>query len=276
MRCWLGLVALCACNQVFGLDGTRVAPAGDALPDAPPKCPMIGMTPAFSHPSTVVISNGCTAYYVSERHDFALADCNVVMQGPPDSTMLTAAMLPSSAYREPRLDPEGTAALFLQEDGGGAPLEWDVLGYDGATWANIMTLPMAAVSTGGDYYLAFGAPSRWASGAHVIAQRNDGALVEFAASGGNWSSGTVISTLGMSGAGLIGASLTPDGQRMVFSAPSGIYYSDRTSIDGTFGTATRIEVMGLPQDQVFAPFLTEDCGKLYYADTSGTVYVVAQ
>jgi hypothetical protein len=272
MRCWLGLVALCACNQIFGLDSTKVSNTMDVRP--PPMCPPIGQTPTFTQPASVLLSNNCSAVIVDAKETFALADCSVVEQGPPN--MLTMANVPTG-YQSPRLEPEGTAAFFEKFDSMGVPLEWDLLTYDGSSWGNPMTLPMLAFSMTSDYYTHFGAPSQATGGAHVIGQRNDGMLVEFSSTDPtSWSQVGVISTLGPAAVNVVAASLTPDGRRLVFAAPGGIYYSDRQTIGDQFAPATQLAIMGLPSVDGSLPYLTGDCGDLYYADMGGTAYSVAQ
>jgi hypothetical protein len=91
-------------------------------------------------------------------------------------------------------------------------------------------------------------------------------LTEYRGANGVWATAATVdsSTLGVAPAG--GSWLSSDGLRVVFPAMAGgLYYARRAVPNGPFGTALEIYVTTTGQAY---PFMTADCGRLYYEDTS--------
>jgi hypothetical protein len=271
------LLAVAGCNQVFGLQPTRLVDA--AYYDAKPaQCPAIGTVPTFSR-TDIFYSPNCLSYFPAEA-GVGLADCSPVLQGPPDSATLTPATVPSIYYVHPRPAPEGDRAIFAHVSSSTLrPDEIDLLTYNGQAWGNPTKMPIDATAVDD-----VGAPSRSTGGAHVVATAANGTMfLEYVASGGTWTQLPAIlpTALGLAGSSYVGdASLTPDGRRMVFFCQqtqgelAALYYADRASIGDAFGMASKIAVDAVV-GAIDHPYLSEDCGRLYFTDSS-TIFVATQ
>jgi len=275
------LLLLCACNQIFDLHKTKLRfPDGAAKAD--PMC-TDGSLPAFGVASRVVIANQCTSYSPAESIDLAMSSCGYIFAGAIDSDTTSALQLPSSNgdyFSDGRLAPEGDRLIarrfnMLQQAQG-----YELFVSSNGVWTHDKTLPFS-VSTVVDV----GMPSRFDPGAHVMMRQTDGKLHERVDDGSNtWPERAAYDAgmlTGDTSAYVMMASLTPDGRRMVFKAnllggdgPTHIMYVERSSIDVAFsGPGQALDVPG----QVGSnwPYLTENCGKLYYSDLS-TIYVAEQ
>ena len=242
-------------------------------------CPQITTLPTFRGLPVRVFSNNCIGYTVDELHDFGVGDCCPVVEGPADTSAPTASTLPTAdpsctLWRYPRLDPEGTGAIFLDV----AANTYDYVTYDGTKW----TKSVALTAISATIYDSVGAPSRWSAGAHVIARNmTTGGFDEFVQTNGVWSAAQPITTLMFTGSTKTGASLTPDALRMVFEGIEAftglthVYYADRPTPTSAFSAARVLPFPGAPP-QAFEPFLTEDCGTLYYGDSDGTIWAARQ
>src|SRR5512140_17236 len=125
------LLALCACNRVFGLGDveSRDARLFDSLPDAQPTCPTTtGVVPRFSPILHQVIDQDCFEYQTSES--FAVAMCrsnltSAVSQGPIDTPLQPIAEIPPVAsghlWQNVRVSPEGDV-LYLDDVNLAAPI----------------------------------------------------------------------------------------------------------------------------------------------------------
>jgi hypothetical protein len=275
------LLALCACNQVFDLHRTHLAlPDGAAKPD--PTCPDSG-PPRLGVTSHVVLSKSCNAYSPAETMDLALTSAGTfIYTGPIDSDMVSLLNLPtaSSEYlQDARLGPEGDRLIVLRVNSNAFPLSYELFRSDAGVWTHDSTLPIAASTT-----LTIGVPSRFAAGAHVVVSRTDG-FHELVDDGtGTWPERHFYDATMLTpdpSAVVSEASLTPDGLRMVFfgwglagDGVKHVWFAQRLSIDDPFTLpAQPIDVPG--QVDAYAPYLTENCGKLYYSDNS-TIYLSEQ
>ena len=131
------MLALGACNQVFGLAPTTALPPIDAQQfdapaDAPYACPPLGQQPTFSAFFHQIISTGdCVGYSLSApAMDLAIAMCvdsiagamSVrVNQGPIDMSLGDTQLISSGGpfdYASAVVAPEGDQ-LWVNRNGGG-------------------------------------------------------------------------------------------------------------------------------------------------------------
>ena len=213
------LLAMCACNRVFGIAATVAWDAGqyDATIDAPYACPPLGTTPVFS-PQLHQIQANCTSYSASAVTGRAVASCieaseRVVSEGPLDGPFVAIAVVPapnnSLTVSEPHLAPDGDLLFVSTFDlvkATGAFLQFQRSAN--GDWTRIADLPgnglgrVTAPTRGPDRHLLY-----------LVGLTSD--IEEWADGTGAW---TKIAThpLGELGISSIGPTwLSPDGLRIV-------------------------------------------------------------
>lgn len=210
----------------------------------------------------------------------ATAQCKfndiLVADGPIDG-VLTASIVSSPpttvGLYDPRLAPDGDRMLVARIDSS-STANYNVALYDrtGATWAFRQ-----------DVYVAPG------SSTEVLhsTPASDGRFLLYTASAGqtfsefaetspqNWTIVATHTTAELGVAGMFPANLSPDGLRIVFqgtglSSVYGIYYADRANVGVPFNPASLLAASYLPD-----PFMTSDCGRLYF-DAIGTTFYAQQ
>jgi hypothetical protein len=276
------LFALCACNQVLGID--RTTHPLDARIDAPFACPQLGKAPQFSITPMTVLARQCDQYTLGLASDIALAYCytpqgSFVEQGQVDGELQPVPELSPglSSYTRPRLSPEGDqlVTLTFASPGGG------FVRYrrSGTSWtADATAFTMPAQITVNDQVVLLSTPSRGPN-RRMLALLNPGRIDELSDDGSD--------TLGFvkeytpASLGLMpdidGPMLSPDGLRAVFRGVSadatkvGVWYMDRPAITSDFGAPQLVS--GIPD--VTDPFLTEDCGRMYFS-TGGSIWYAQQ
>ena len=272
------LILLAGCDLVFQIKPPPAAGDGGGSDDpgrdatgTPGTCPPIGTAPAFTPNPTTLYDHSC-AYTESVDKQLAVGDCiGGDMEGPPG--MLDAPLQIDNpgalTLRSMRLSPEGDRLLV---DAGGTARMYV---RNGSRWENPETLPL---TIGVNDFAS--TPSALAE-RHVIIGRNDynpGRFEEWRDNGdGTWDKpyDYTPATFGLTSVGH--ASLSRDGRRLVFGGNSSagtsdsIYYSDRQSIADPFTSAVEIPVVDA---HPFFPFLTEDCGHLYFGDPFSFMVVV--
>lgn len=270
----VALVAVCACNQTFGLHDTRTAV------DAAPRCPAIGTPPVFRAAFHQVTDQWCYQYSPSPDANLALAICNDggtrVESGPIDQPLAPLDLVQLAgcdfSTASPRLAPEGDRA-FVHAAGFGCPLAqgWYELARVDATWA---VLGPIGISEGDLLDSVTRAPHRHAmlntkGELHEVVQRDDG----------GWDDQLppyTTSTLGLTmlqGA----ANLSPDGLHLVLHdvTPDGhgtLYYADRPTLDDRFSMPVPQPDWPDTRDAV----ITDDCSRLYFSGVQRVFFMEEQ
>jgi len=256
------VVAAMGCNQIYGLDPTILEQ------DKPPVCPPLGTAPRFSTTVQIATTQNCVDYSPSTRTGTAMAVCYdappyvaPIMFGPQDNLAHAVGLADDARLGRPRLAPEGDEAFVMREL---APDDFAItlVRHDGARWTAAGDLPIRIGSQD-----SFGTPS--VRGDRRVLVRTD-ALHELAeANTGTWAIArtTTLAELGV--LSIHSPNLSEDGLRLVFAASLGgqevVMYTDRDSIDAAFRPA--VQLANIPP-QRRTPYLTADCGRLYYSTTT--------
>lgn len=265
----LMLLALCACNQVFGLEETGLRDGAGI--DAPFSCPPLGTPPAFNRSLYQLPGRGCRELTLSPSTGRMTGLCypgtatgtSFIGEGPIDGELtpiLTA--VPPQSFFAPRLTPDGQRLFVIK--------------YDSS-----LTSEQEYTRTGSGWMLTNPAPFRngpistFAEGNRVLIQRTAG-WEELVESNGTWSFERTHThdQLGVSSMSQVNMSL--DGLRLVFTgAPIGgyegaPYYADRDSVTDLFRTAVPHEGVPLTFNLTF---MTKDCGRLYLHGLDRMFYV---
>jgi len=263
----VAMLALCACNQVFGSDPVRVVDAHyfDAPIDGATHCPATGMTPVFSPQLHGVISQDCNGYEISADRGTAIAECFVtssalgVFEGPQNEALTQVSTLPISddntLFDVARLSPEGDLILLTTFN-----LTTTTTGYlsftrDATGWTQGADLPFPQFNT-------ISPPSRGPD-RRIIVYESKALGHEFHQDAdGQWSELRLV-TIGNDGRGHV-VYFSPDALRIiVFEAgisgmPQHTLYADRANRDSDFNPP--VELPAIPPGEVF---MTEDCGRVY-------------
>lgn len=258
------LLLLPGCNALYDLDATRNRDAApnqffDAPPDAPFGCP--AGEPRFKEALGQLPDAGCNSYTLASDGR-ALAACPTISQGWRDGALESVPLLPDT-LRAPRIFPEGDRAFMT-----------DVISQllhlyarSGETWSLAMTIgaPMQ--------FPDLSNPSRGPA-ARVILIEPAGAagrqLTELVESNGTLTPlySVPVSALGVTD--VVHPSLSNDGLRLVFVRAGQPFYATRPDLASRFGTATRLSTVPVG---IEFPFLTEDCGYLYFSAENRVAYV---
>ena len=282
MRWWL-LLALCACNRIFGLSPTAESKVDaqffDAPVDAPFTCPPIGTTPRFETDPHQVIYDKCFGYQRS-ANGIAKVDClNAIDMGAWDGPFAPAADLAEDAtyFRTGGwLAPDGDQ-IYMQEMGKLASVNQFARFVPNGSggWTRVDTLVFPS-----QLYLPYfiSTPTRTVP-RHAMVLDNHGYLAEVIDDGtANLQFVRAYSNLQLGIANFNGPQLSPDGLRLVIygTAPQpdgsvlqSVWYSDRPSIDADFRTFDPLPDVPLITD----PFFTEDCSRLYFSGIGSIWYV---
>jgi hypothetical protein len=287
MRFAPALLAICGCNQVFGLEQT-IPVAGDAQyfdapADAPFACPPPGQTPQFSRLLHQIPQN-CIEYSPSAAAGRAFAQCyeprQQLAEGPLDGPFTPVdafALAGGSHFDLAQLVPEGDEVIVRRwEDSSvvGRITVWHLDAAGTPTFDHDIQLPNNQTI---DSFVKFGAPSRGPLRRMIVQNgTGDPMEIEFDATGAS----TLVASykpadLGLTNIAGIAPALTPDGLRSVLyaasSTASGMFYTDRASLAETFRAASHLEhVPGAPD-----PYLTGACERLYFSSL-GSIFWVQQ
>jgi hypothetical protein len=289
MRAWI-VIALVGCNhrQAAAPDAAHDAVASPDGPNGPPvpgartpwQCPAIGTLPQFAATKQQAIA-GCTEYMESASAGIAMVTCSAVQfVGPFGGTFAKAIGLPIAGFEQ--LFPEGNQAFGRTYINPPTPpiYRWDVYTQDAfGTWGQSSSTPfMAADGTGPTKNYEFGVPSR--------ANPERQAFVHEGGTGGlptilhlvaspAWSEVQQYSMTDLGLATTTGApQLSSDGLRFVVSAVSasnqvGIFYADRATTADRFSPARLLFIAATAH-----PYLTDDCGRMYFDGSATTVVYV--
>ncbi|NVB82701.1 MAG: hypothetical protein HOV81_30270 [Kofleriaceae bacterium] len=280
MRFVVAALLLCGCNQVFGLNPTEALPPTDAQyfdapPDAPFTCPPAGTLPQFS-PVLHQIQQNCRFY--TRSADWATAECRDMptrmAQGAPDGPFASIGGLEDDfpfTYENPQLAPEGDELFVRYSDPGAATGEIKVFRRSGNSWTEAGAVSINGVTITAE--VAFGTPSRAPNRRMFVSNYDISEIREIELDATYH--GTVVATYTPQEVDTFLRSqpnLTPDGLRIIFSVGGAgrdqVGYGDRASL------ADRFTFQLLPDAPTGeTPFLTEDCGRLYFSAASSVLWV---
>jgi hypothetical protein len=278
------LLALCGCNQIFGLDQTVPVDNTtyfDAPIDAPFTCPPPGMTPQFSR-IFHQIPQRCSEYTASLTADRAVAMCfeptMQIAQGPVDGPLEPIAgfeTVNKVHYDAPKLTPEGDEVVLRIWDEGTVVGRFAMYRFEGASlvYEYDITLPGGQTI---DSFARFSPPSHGPRRRMLVQNGASGGLeeIEFDTTGASIHIASyTTASLGVSSVAGIVPSLTGDGLHMVFFAAgltsNGIFYDARESRDVPFGPASML--MNVPPTS--DPFMTESCERIYFSALGSVLWV---
>lgn len=269
MRLVVVLAALAGCNSVYDLRETAPLPPIDAQyfdapPDAPFACPPTGETPQFSRVLNQVIQN-CAELSTSTTGR-AVAYCREpvvqIAEGPTDEALVPIPELvevPPLHVDLVRYAPEGDELWVRIWHQNTVVGRIAIYRREGTTvvHSHDVTSPSGTF----DSFVRFGAPSAGPV-RRVMIRNGSQAMQEIEVD--STGASTVIDTyeatdLGVATLGIPG-NISPDGLRYVFNAGTSTYYADRASISERFSPGR--ELVNVPINP--APFMTADCGRLYF------------
>jgi hypothetical protein len=278
------LLALCACDQVFGLTATRPVDATffDAPLDAAPTC---NGTPQFSPLLHQAVFQACLYYTTSEARDLAAAACGQGSyddyDGAVDQVLSPATFMggPRPGGPElPRLTPEGDE-LWGRFQVGPSSAVFSIFTHSGEhQWSYSRDLPITNPAMDD----SVGTPTRKVAGVRhfIYWDHTNFQLVEYLYDG------TTASLLRSYTPGELASSfvqfpqLSPDGLRLIFTGslqtdPSNTVvtlYTQRATIADVFPPAVVLNTAPV----TFDPFLTADCGRLYTSGLGSIFYAQQQ
>ena len=277
----LVLVVLAGCNWVYGNDRVAAIPNADAQffdapVDAPPMCG--SSTPKFKQELfEVLVPSNCQHFSVSDN-DSVVAICQPTLYmnlyagraTDPDGLQLMVSDLPSDGQPVAiRIAPEGDFALIqiyraFDDD------FYHAVRVDPATnvWHDLG--PITAIDPHMTAFLS--TPTRGPD-RHILGWSLNNGFTEYVGDGVDWTPQIPYVSPGF-GSISNAFGLTPDGLRLVAlagidnSTPSA-RYGARTDMSQPFMTSTLLAESSSIQE----PYLTEDCGKLFFYGLDRILYV---
>jgi hypothetical protein len=262
------------CNWVYGLGDTRPIDAAipidaqyfDAPVDAPWTCPAMGTEPIFAdrYKQLATTQKDCIGYMFAADTGFGVATCNhVVMEAADGETLAPARLDPAIAYaNEPRISPDGQ--LLFVRNGNTSMVDIYKRQPDGSWLANGKKIGDAS-------YRNLSNPTRGPQRRAVQWDYNGSSyyvneLVEQPDE--SWSVVTTYTVTGVLPVSEQPLSLSSDGLRLTFlgyvgSASGGVKFMQRFSVSEPFTTLTAVTTV--PNKDLAGPFMTDDCGQLYYS-----------
>lgn len=266
------LLLLAACNQIYGLDDTRLA--GPVPPDAPPACqPAL----AFDRRYEQALLVPCQDYVPAADADRALASCNAggrayFAEGPIGKPLVEVDVetRPGMVRGAPRLAPEGDRAI-IQHFAVSVTSMYSVHERDATGWRWKYDLPLIA-----EFDDSVGTPSRRPN-AHILhARPNVGLVDEYVEDAPDaWRLARSYTTDELGTRSLYTVfNLTADGLQVIYQQASldgtlAISHAWRDSVDARFGPGVALD--GIPR-RVFDAFMTNDCGRVYFSGLSSIFY----
>ncbi|HTL34686.1 MAG TPA: hypothetical protein VL326_16270 [Kofleriaceae bacterium] len=284
----LALAHLSGCNQVFGLDDTRLVDAShpffDAPPEPPPGCPPAGTQLVFAAGLTQVVFQNCRQYIPSFTPGSAIAMCEEdngsFSYGRVDNGLLPAefdvpcAQLPNSCYQI-RSMPEGSDALLSWFEDATLSTKLTRLRRDAeGKWHSIgaFTAPFASSFLNDDWSQPTRGPER-----RLIVNAPISNPVRELKATEPYDTWVEVDRYTMAQLGTLSMTsprLTADGLHLVFkgqppSAPmQQLMIADRASITDRFNPAMTVPGIPLVDDAV----LSDDCERLYFYGLESIFY----
>jgi hypothetical protein len=285
MRVWAMCLLVAGCNPFFDISGTEPRPLVDAQyfdapADAPFACPPTGETPQFSQNLKQIVQN-CQEVSTSTTGRIA-GLCRErsaqISEGPLEGPLVPIAGFEQVAPTHidlVRYAPEGDE-LFVriwQDDSVVGRIVVVRQTASGFSIDHDVTLPAGEAT---DSFIRFGTPSGGPKRRMFIRNGSEPGIreIELDETGASTLVGSYTAAdFGVDYFGVPG-NITADGLRVVFlgSPPSSQaqpVYADRASLADRFSTARVLS--GLPYN--VTPFVTADCGRLYF-DGLGYIFWV--
>jgi hypothetical protein len=289
-------VALCACDNVFGLHQTQPllfdAKYFDAPIDAPFACPPTGTVPQFSSLLHQDIFQPITEYTISSSTMQAMGlNGGNVAAGMDDEPMQSTTGFPGGMFcgscaagYHPRLAPEGNSAyiIFAPSPAIYPPkspsLTQYLRGSDG-TWTPGSSYSVSVAATDFISSVTQAALRRIV----IYSSGTDDNFYEYAlddSSGAATLVGTHTPvTLGVEF--IQNPMLSSDGLRLVFEGSNmadafslTVYYADRSDPSQLFGTATALA--NVPASDDGQEYLNDDCSRIYVSGLGSMFYAQRQ
>ncbi len=271
----LATCVLCGCSSIFGLDRAvrRLdAQPSDAPVDAPYACPPIGTPPRFGTTLRPAGVGDCYDYSIGTAANVAMAMCNSAPSfGAVDQPLLPIALSGvTGTVIRPMLAPEGDQALVTSVEMPASTTTVAAISNIANDWTVTQTI-LNSASTG----VSISNPTQRPGPRHFVYwDPSNSALVEMVEqTDGTWTGTASYSAaeLGVDAAG--NPSLTPDGLRLVMLVTRnggmlGIAYADRASPSAPFSKAVDLNVTSA----AVSPFMTPDCGRIYFEANHEIVY----
>lgn len=263
------MLALCACNQVFGVKDTQREYL-DAHADHPPACPASGPI-AFTRMPQQRYLQDCSQMTESLDGRLAIAMCKLTNDTAPpvicesiDGAPFAPLHLeetPSTIFSGPRLYPEGDQLIVRAISANG--LRHYRRASDG-TWTRDVDLPLPAGIS-----FTYWASTPTMGSPHRLVVATPGASAHFyelEEATPTWQmANEITANLELGGT----AQLTADGQRLIVGGNPPQLVSRSAS-----GTLDSQSPLDLPQ--LLDPFVTPDCGRLYFSAFSSVLYYSQQ
>jgi hypothetical protein len=284
MRAVLLLVCT-ACNQWFGLEGTRLEPDPDAqFFDTPTPgtrvCPPIGTPPQLETPLHP-LPDMCFGLTTTADGKRATAGCNApngpkIGEGPIDGpfTLVPSLDVVAPNHRDwPRLAPEGDELFTREWNLNTTTSTIHAFTRTADSYQPAYTLPLTL-----DSFDQFGTPSVGPARRMFVRPQSIPGVQEIRIEGGT---SFVVRTYTAADLGLnqiySAPNLVADGLRVVMLArlddndAAGVYYLDRATLDTAWSAPVKIITMNAGD-----PFMTADCGRVYFQASANLVYVEAK
>jgi hypothetical protein len=275
-----------ACNPILGLKDTR--PFDAPPPDAPPKCPTPGTAPVFSTVIRQALLEHCAYFATSVASDLAAAYCLDQVRGVdqwevgpiagPLSPITFVYPAATAQVTYGKLAPNGNELWMDQLVTAGNVETLSIYtSSDPTTWA--WTADVFTIQGSG--FSAVSAPATTPYGRRVLVLYNN-VVHELEEIGAAWSErhSYTQSDLGVSQI-YYQLNLSPDGLRMVFlggvprngNQVDAVMYVDRADASATFGPSQALAGPPLGVGQIQYPFMSADCGRLYFLGLDQILYL---
>ncbi len=293
---------------MFGIQQTDLVDAPPPVPDArPPSCPELGVAPKFGTDLGQVPGRKCDAYSLDETQRWAAAisydyqppdyAANIV-SGPAAEQPFTQTMVPAPVYpNNVRLAPEGNVLFVTAYDTDAYKIfEYELVD---TRWVLKGKPFLPPDHSSGEYYI-LSTPTRGPLRRMVMHKYNSVLMqselleIEYDGTEPTEVARTPLSALEVD---LIGQpSLSADGLRLVFTSAStetapmpnmpdttggggggiavgdqSVFYVARESISTPF--ATKAKLLETVPSYVGWPYLTEDCGRMYFSALNTVWYL---
>ncbi|MDB4956243.1 MAG: hypothetical protein JWO36_3812 [Myxococcales bacterium] len=265
----LFVLALAACNQVFGLAQTVEHDGGqyDAPLDAPFSCPPIGgPPPRFAPLLHQIVVQDCLSYSItSGGRAIALCVFNGsyhVAEGPRDEPLIEIPEIvgsPTTTLLTPRLSPGGDMIVVNS-----AGVQSSILVYSriGGSWQPLANAPF--VTTTAAFLSTF---ERGPTGDRLFVV-TIAALEEWAYEGSTWRK-LLTESVQELGVDTNTLQVATDGLRAIVPTTSSLYFTDRPDQAAKFRPAVPINDIPAFQDV----FMTDDCARLYFTGLGSIFYM---
>jgi hypothetical protein len=265
---WAALLGLWGCNQIYGLDKTRLPP-----PDGPYACPELGAAaPTFSRTIYQAFTQPSSSYHFNPTGTLAVASAFDAIYtgrfGEP-LTLRPEIVAPSGYFF---FDPHPSAdgeRLYIQSRFeplvGALGAGIAVYEQSSGTWRYVEDLP-AIVSSKGSPSTVFNGPA----GDRIIFT-NVSTLEEYEHIGGQWIlQGAVHDRAAIQIDSFVQMAVTSDGLRAVYRGGENtrMMYTDRPNLGAWFRTPEPLA--GVPK--VLDAQLTDDCARIYYSGLGSVFY----